>query len=136
MRPAEPLLGLADTNRLGRKGGLGFYRYQDGREKGDDETNYGEMRTTDPSSRAEFDPELIRERTILVMIQEAARDLKGWIVNAATVNRKMGIVGEASAIDRTIVTSTGFPPFRGDLLRYAVHLGSPVVVERLFSLEE
>lgn len=124
MRPAEPLLGLADTNRLGRKGGLGFYRYQDGREKGVDETIYGELSTTVPSSRVEFDPELIRERTILVMINEAARVLEE------------GIVEEASAVDLAMVTGTGFPPFRGGLLRYADHLGTPVVVERLFSLEE
>ena len=36
LTPSPPLVALADSGRLGKKGGLGFYRYENGKEKGPD----------------------------------------------------------------------------------------------------
>lgn len=124
MCPAEPLLGLADSDRLGRKGGKGFYRYEGGREKGVDDSIYAELGDSVPGERREFEPESIRERTILVMINEAARALEE------------GIVDNPGAVDLAMITGTGFPPFRGGLLRYADTIGTPKLLERLLHLEQ
>jgi 3-hydroxyacyl-CoA dehydrogenase/enoyl-CoA hydratase/3-hydroxybutyryl-CoA epimerase len=124
MSPAQPLLQLAETNRLGRKGGRGFYRYQDGKEKGVDESLYGELGDSIPDRRRELAAESIRERTVLAMINEAARALED------------GVVTGAGEVDLAMITGTGFPPFRGGLLRYADTLGLPVLLEKLLMLEQ
>jgi 3-hydroxyacyl-CoA dehydrogenase/enoyl-CoA hydratase/3-hydroxybutyryl-CoA epimerase len=124
MRPAPPLLELADTGRLGRKGGLGFYRYQGGKEKGVDESIYTELGAAVPERRREVEAESIRERTILAMINEAARALED------------GIVAGADQVDLAMITGTGFPPFRGGLLRYADTIGAPSLLEKLMILEQ
>jgi 3-hydroxyacyl-CoA dehydrogenase/enoyl-CoA hydratase/3-hydroxybutyryl-CoA epimerase len=124
MRPAQPLLQLAETNRLGRKGERGFYRYQEGKEKGVDESIYAELGDSVPAERREFEARTIRERTILAMINEAARALED------------GIVSSAGEVDLAMITGTGFPPFRGGLLRYADSAGIATLLEKLLVLEE
>lgn len=124
MQPAVPLLHLAEVDRLGRKGGRGFYRYEGGREKGVDESVYADLRAAIPEARREIPAQEIRDRTILVMVNEAARALED------------GIVESAGEVDLAMVTGTGFPPFRGGLLRYADSLGTPILLERLLALEE
>jgi 3-hydroxyacyl-CoA dehydrogenase/enoyl-CoA hydratase/3-hydroxybutyryl-CoA epimerase len=124
MSPAEPLLRLAETTRLGRKGGRGFYRYQDGKEKGVDNEIYAELDDAVPAQRVEFAADLIRERTILAMVNEAARALEEEVVRGP------------GDVDLAMITGTGFPPFRGGLLRYADSLGTPVLLEKLLVLEE
>jgi len=123
MQPAVPLLHLAESDRLGRKGGRGFYRYEGGKEQGIDETVYADLRAAIPPQRREISPAEIRDRTIFVMINEAARALED------------GIVGSASAVDLAMIAGTGFPPFRGGLLRYADSVGTPKLLDRLLSLE-
>lgn len=124
MRPAEPLLQLAETNRLGRKGGLGFYRYQDGKEKGVDGQIYTELGDTVPGQRREIEADTIRERTVLAMINEAARALEEEVVQGP------------GDVDLAMITGTGFPPFRGGLLRYADAIGTPALLEKLLGLEQ
>jgi 3-hydroxyacyl-CoA dehydrogenase/enoyl-CoA hydratase/3-hydroxybutyryl-CoA epimerase len=115
---------LAETNRLGRKGERGFYRYQEGKEKGVDESIYAELGDSVPAERREFEARTIRERTILAMINEAARALED------------GIVSSAGEVDLAMITGTGFPPFRGGLLRYADSAGIATLLEKLLVLEE
>lgn len=124
MRPAGPLLKLAETTRLGRKGGLGFYRYQDGKERGVDGEIYTELGDSIPSQRIEVAADTIRDRTILAMINEAARALEAEVVRSA------------GDVDLAMITGTGFPPFRGGLLRYADTIGTPVILEKLLVLEQ
>ncbi len=119
MAPAPVMLALGETARLGRKGGLGFYRYEDGKEKGVDEALYAELGDAVPAERRDISSDLIRDRCILVMVNEAARALED------------GIVERAGDVDLALITGTGFPPFRGGLLRYADTVGLPVIVERL-----
>jgi 3-hydroxyacyl-CoA dehydrogenase/enoyl-CoA hydratase/3-hydroxybutyryl-CoA epimerase len=124
MRPAGPLLQLAETNRLGRKGGRGFYRYQDGKEKGVDGQIYTELGDTVPGQRREIEADTIRERTVLAMINEAARALEEEVVQGP------------GDVDLAMITGTGFPPFRGGLLRYADAIGTPALLEKLLGLEQ
>jgi 3-hydroxyacyl-CoA dehydrogenase/enoyl-CoA hydratase/3-hydroxybutyryl-CoA epimerase len=121
MRPAPPLAALAATPLLGRKGGRGFHTYEDDRETGVNEAVYAQLGAAVPRARREIAAEEIRARTILPMINEAARILEE------------GIVRSAGDVDVGMITGTGFPPFRGGLLRHAESMGLPVVLARLES---
>jgi 3-hydroxyacyl-CoA dehydrogenase / enoyl-CoA hydratase / 3-hydroxybutyryl-CoA epimerase len=119
MRPPEVMERLATTERLGRKGGRGFYVYR-GRKEHPDEDIYGEAGL--PVERAALPKEEIQERAVLAMINEAARVLEE------------GIVARPGDVDLGMITGTGFPPFRGGLLRYADTRGPAVIVARLEEL--
>lgn len=125
MEPSPPLVAIGKTGRLGRKGGLGFYRYEKGREAGVDPEIYGALGGAVPGQpRKAADPGHIRDRLVLVMVNEAARALED------------GIVDNAGSVDLAMIMGTGFPPFRGGLLRYADHVGLPEVLRRLEALEQ
>ena len=106
LAPSPVLLALGKTGRLGRKGGSGFYRYENGREKEIDETVYAALGSVVPPQREVADSE-IRDRLVIAMINEAARLLED------------GIVAAAEDVDLAMIMGTGFPPFRGGLLRFA-----------------
>jgi 3-hydroxyacyl-CoA dehydrogenase/enoyl-CoA hydratase/3-hydroxybutyryl-CoA epimerase len=61
----------------------------------------------------------IIDRCMLIMINEASRCLEE------------GVVKNARYLDMAIIMGTGFPPFRGGILRYADSLGIENVVARL-----
>ncbi|MDH3422925.1 MAG: 3-hydroxyacyl-CoA dehydrogenase NAD-binding domain-containing protein [Gemmatimonadota bacterium] len=106
MSPSPALKALGNTDRLGRKGGAGFYRYEKGREKGVDESIYELLGSVVPPLR-ELDETEIRTRLLFPMVNEAARLLDE------------GIVATAADVDLAMIMGTGFPPFRGGLLRFA-----------------
>ena len=105
MAPSASLVALGESGRLGRKGGKGFYLYENGKDKGVDRTVYADMGQS--SRRISPDPDRACDRIVLAMVNEAARILED------------GIVGSAADVDLGMVMGTGFPPFRGGLLRYA-----------------
>ncbi|MFW6078912.1 MAG: 3-hydroxyacyl-CoA dehydrogenase family protein, partial [Gemmatimonadota bacterium] len=119
LRPSPPLEALERTDRLGRKGGRGFYRYEDGREQEIDETVYDELGESVPKQRRELPVSEIVDRTTLVMVNEAARALDD------------GVVARAADVDVAMITGTGFPPFRGGLLRWADARGLGQIVDTL-----
>ena len=117
MRPAPPLVALEKSRRLGKKGGVGFYTYEDGKEKEIDQTVYGELAVARGGKTvSETD---IQQRAVFVMINEAARILED------------GIVATPGDVDLGMIMGTGFPPFRGGLLRYADKIGLATVVQQL-----
>lgn len=124
MAPAPPLQKLGETGRLGRKGGSGFYRYEKDRDAGPDPTIYSLLAPSVPSERKPTDRKEIRARLVLSMMNEAALVLED------------GIVDRAAAVDLAMIMGTGFPPFRGGLLRYADHVHPRVLVERLQGYRE
>ena len=131
LTPAPALLELGRTGRLGKKGGLGFYRYEGGKDKGVDDSIYAELPsvpTPGASSAgliAEDDGEdLIRRRLVLAMINEAARILGD------------GVAASAADVDIAMIMGTGFPPFRGGLLRFADTLHPRGLVDQLEQLAE
>src|SRR5690606_24736633 len=125
MEPSPPLVAIGETGPLGRQGGLGVYRYGKGREAGVDPEIYGALGGAVPGQpRKAADPGHIRDRLVLVMVNEAARALED------------GIVDNAGSVDLAMIMGTGFPPFRGGLLRYADHVGLPEVLRRLEALEQ
>ncbi|HEY0810636.1 MAG TPA: 3-hydroxyacyl-CoA dehydrogenase NAD-binding domain-containing protein, partial [Longimicrobiales bacterium] len=117
LRPAPPLVALEKSQRLGKKGGLGFYKYEDGQEKEIDEAVYAELGV--PRGSLKVGDKDIQQRAVFVMINEAARILED------------GIVASPGDVDLGMIMGTGFPPFRGGLLRYADQIGLSYIVREL-----
>ena len=109
-----------DAKRLGRKNSKGLYDYTDPKNpkaKKVDPQVYAILGVT--PHKGALSEEEIRERCILPMINEASRCLDESVVSSS------------SEVDLGMIMGTGFPPFRGGLLRYADSLGAKHVVERL-----
>jgi 3-hydroxyacyl-CoA dehydrogenase/enoyl-CoA hydratase/3-hydroxybutyryl-CoA epimerase len=124
----SPLLeALVESGRLGKKNGRGFYRTAGGGRRPDREVLSVVESLPPPVARAAgarggSAPELainLQERLILPMVNEAARCLMESVVR------------KPADVDLGLVYGTGFPPFRGGLLRYADQLEVPAVVDRL-----
>ncbi|HKO57814.1 MAG TPA: 3-hydroxyacyl-CoA dehydrogenase NAD-binding domain-containing protein, partial [Thermoanaerobaculia bacterium] len=107
---------LYEDGRHGKKNGKGLYTYKDGKRQDPDPTVYKVLGIKSPHPA---DAKHVVERMVLAMINEAALILDERIVATA---------GE---LDLAMIMGTGFPPFRGGLLRYADSLGVPYIVARL-----
>ncbi len=110
---------LKDAGRLGRKNDRGFYLYENGRETGPDPALRSVFRVSGSPGGAEE----IRERCLYAMVNEAAFALEDEVVAGP------------DAIDLAMIMGTGFPPFRGGLLRWADRVGVQKIVTRLTELE-
>ena len=119
MTPATSLEKLIAAGRLGKKSGLGFYRHAGRRREPDPSVTrlLGLKRGSRAPSR-----ELLAERMVLAMINEASRCLEEKVV------------ADAGAIDLAMIFGAGFPPFRGGVLRYADTFGLAKAEKRLIAL--
>lgn len=123
MQPSPMNGRVVAAGRLGKKNGKGLYVWSEGgRKKELDPEIYKVLQVT-PASGAVSKEEMI-DRCILPMINEASRCLEEKVV------------ASASEVDLGMIMGTGFPPFRGGLLRYADTLGAKNVVERLRKYEK
>ncbi len=102
---------------LGKKSGLGFYSHKGKR------TGINKEIETLQSGQTTLDEQTILDRTILIMINEAARCLEEEVVSYPRY------------LDMAMVMGTGFPPFRGGLIRYGDEIGIDRVVTRLKQLQ-
>src|SRR5436309_3097213 len=110
---------LYADGRHGKKNGKGLYIYEEGKRKGPDPSVY---KVLGIRSTRSADPKMVVERMVLAMINEAAMILDEKIV------------ASAPELDLAMIMGTGFPPFRGGLLRYADALGTPYILARLDEL--
>ncbi|MCX7978422.1 MAG: fatty oxidation complex subunit alpha, partial [Bdellovibrionaceae bacterium] len=116
---APVMEALEKSGRHGKKNGRGFYHYsEDGKRLGVDEKIYGELGLSAP--RDPYTREECVERGIFAMINECSR---------ALLDDR--IVETPHEVDLAMIMGTGFPPFRGGLLRYADSLGVKQIVEKL-----
>ena len=111
---------LAAEGALGKKSGLGFYRYERGK-RGSVNPALGVSSSSGSSSseRAATPPAEITDRMVDAMINEAALGLDDRVVD------------DPNDVDLAMILGTGFPPFRGGLLRHADVVGAGTIVERL-----
>ena len=121
----------AEDDLHGKKSGAGFYKY--GESSGRSRSRHApkpnrRMKTLVRRSArsrgnrlSEFDS---LHRPLLAMVNEAARALEERIVETPT------------EVDIAMIMGTGFPPFRGGLLRYADDLGVGAVRDTLSSYAE
>jgi len=103
----DVLSDMVDRGDLGRKSGQGFYRWEDGKAKKDDDTFTG--------------PDLT-DRLILPMVNESVAVLSEQVVR------------DADLLDAGVIFGTGFAPFRGGPLQYARNRGIDEVVAALAAL--
>jgi 3-hydroxyacyl-CoA dehydrogenase/enoyl-CoA hydratase/3-hydroxybutyryl-CoA epimerase len=119
---ATPLLqAIVAGGRLGRKNGKGFYHYKTGKRVQPDEAV---PKLAGAGPPLQLPVETLQERMVLAMVNEAAICLED------------GVVREPRDVDVAMVYGTGFPPFRGGLLRYADSVGPAVLVDRLARLAD
>ncbi|MEJ2541014.1 MAG: 3-hydroxyacyl-CoA dehydrogenase NAD-binding domain-containing protein [Gemmatimonadota bacterium] len=123
LEPAPILDRMLAAGRLGRKNGRGFYRYEGGKETEVDPDVYGDLGLPAPNGDEAHSEEEIRRRLVLAMINEAARTLGD------------GIVQTAADVDLGMIMGTGFPPFRGGLLRFADDQHARSLVDAMRTLE-
>ncbi len=122
MLPAPLNSKAVAAGRLGKKNGKGLYSYEGPKKTKEIDPKIYEIIGVKPTSQCIAVEEMI-ERCILPMINEASRCLEE------------GIVSTAAEVDLGMIMGTGFPPFRGGLLRYADTLGPRAIVDRLRKYE-
>jgi 3-hydroxyacyl-CoA dehydrogenase/enoyl-CoA hydratase/3-hydroxybutyryl-CoA epimerase len=93
---------------------MGFYNYEKGRRQGVNDT----VESSTPQEGV-LPPKQIVDRLIDAMVNEASLALEERVVT------------RPDDVDLAMVFGTGFPPFRGGLLRYADATGIGAIVERL-----
>jgi 3-hydroxyacyl-CoA dehydrogenase/enoyl-CoA hydratase/3-hydroxybutyryl-CoA epimerase len=119
MSPPKTFEKLLEKKRLGKKSGSGFYLYS-GPEKKEKVLDSGiyELLGISPVPGKIQKQEMV-ERCVFGMINEAARCLQEKIVSSP------------EDVDLGMIMGTGFPPFRGGLLRYADSIGLAKIVSAL-----
>jgi 3-hydroxyacyl-CoA dehydrogenase/enoyl-CoA hydratase/3-hydroxybutyryl-CoA epimerase len=137
MQPAKSIQAVVTAGRYGRKSKKGFYAYDKDGKKGDVDPGVYSLflpagRTpivesvatlsADVPGRPEMPAVQIQQRTVLAMLNEAARCLSEGIIRSP----RDGDVGAVFGI--------GFPPFRGGPFRHMDSLGVNIVVQRLEDL--
>ncbi len=118
VKPSHLLGDLYREGYFGKKNGKGFYRYEGGRRLGADVTVPSKILGR-PAKKNKAGSEEVINRTILLMIKEAALCMEE------------GIISRPDLLDGALIFGIGFPPFRGGLLRYADTIGAKSLVDRL-----
>lgn len=119
MKPSSVVGRLTEDGRLGRKNGRGFYAYSKGVQQGVDRDVNRIL-----GSRSSISPDDIRDRSLFLLVNEAVRALAE------------DVVASPGDLDLAMVMGTGFPPFRGGLLRWADTVGAGCIRDRLLEFEE
>ncbi len=145
MATAPALDSIAeDPQLLGKKSGAGFYTYAHGKQQAPNPRMKealrralvgragSDMQRSDTSGSAgegrgggsALSPQDIFDRGMLNMVNEAAYALEETVV------------GSPEELDLAMIMGTGFPPFRGGLLRWADTLGPRAIRDRLRELTD
>lgn len=110
---------LEKSGRLGKKNGKGFYKYDEKGYRGEvDGSVYGDLGLGSPTN-PHSNQECI-ERGVFAMVNECSRALL-----------EDHIVDTPNEVDLAMIMGTGFPPFRGGLLKYADSVGTKYIAEQL-----
>ena len=113
MKQSNIFSRLQDSGWLGKKSGVGFYKYS-----GKKIVPNEKLRTSKNSNTQ------IVERCMLMMINEASMVLED------------GIIEKPSYLDLAMILGTGFPAFRGGILHYSDSIGVDSVREKMQRYEE
>ncbi len=104
---------------LGKKSGRGFYVYEGKKEHSASNSDVAFLQAEKPRAT---DAATMRDRLVLIMINEAARVLAE------------GVVDSPEDVDFGMIMGTGWAPFRGGPLRFADSIGAAEIVRRLEQL--
>lgn len=111
---------LASSGAMGKKSALGFYRYEKDR-----------RREVNPAVEGAAAPGAAAGASAGDTAEETVNRLVDAMVNEAALALEERVVARAEEVDLAMVMGTGFPPFRGGLLRHADAVGVGTIVERL-----
>ena len=103
------LCEMIKAGLLGRKNGCGYYRHE--KSKREARPNPGVAAYVNNDQARMLSRDELRERMVLLMVNEAARCVEERIVN------------EPADVDFAMIMGTGFAPFRGGPLRHADSTG-------------
>ena len=121
MAPSQAMRAVVASGRIGRKGGKGFYLYDETGARGGIDTAVYALLATGPSRSVVPDDE-IQQRCLLALVNEAVRALEEGIVRSP----RDGDIGAVFGI--------GFPPFLGGPFRWIDAQGASKVVTALEDL--
>ncbi len=119
--PTPILLDLVKSGRLGKKTGAGFRKFS-GKGKPTNDPAFDALLAKHRSGESQLSADAIQDRLFLPMLLEASRVLEE------------GIVREPGDVDLGLILGTGFPPFKGGLLRWADTVGAKAIVEKTEAL--
>ncbi|MCP4853508.1 MAG: hypothetical protein GY903_03335 [Fuerstiella sp.] len=114
MKVAAILKDVYDAGILGKKSGNGFYVH-----KGKQKVVNSKVLRMRPDATFTLSDDAAQKRLIYIMINEASRCLEE------------GVVDSADTVDVGMIYGTGFPPFRGGLLKYADSIGAKNILADL-----
>jgi 3-hydroxyacyl-CoA dehydrogenase/enoyl-CoA hydratase/3-hydroxybutyryl-CoA epimerase len=113
---------------LGKKSGKGFYIHDEKMKRNflnpEIERILAEVRSREKIHTTYLSEQLIIDRCILMMVNEAAKCLEE------------NVVKNARYLDMAMIMGAGFPAFRGGVLRYADSIGIQNVVSKLQEFEK
>jgi 3-hydroxyacyl-CoA dehydrogenase/enoyl-CoA hydratase/3-hydroxybutyryl-CoA epimerase len=119
MAPSDAMRRVVTAGRTGRKGGKGFYRYDEDGDKGSVDDSIYEIIG---GERREIPADEIINRCVLAMVNEAVLCFQDGILRSP----RDGDIGAVFGI--------GFPPFRGGPFRCVDSVGADRIVQRLEEL--
>jgi 3-hydroxyacyl-CoA dehydrogenase / enoyl-CoA hydratase / 3-hydroxybutyryl-CoA epimerase len=111
----DTLVRLMEKGWLGKKSSRGFYAFAGRKETVNPELGFVQTRGAAPGQ----DDATLRDRMVLVMVNEAARCLEE------------GVVAAPEDVDFGMIFGTGWAPFRGGPLRYADARGVAEITAQL-----
>lgn len=114
---ADVFQEINEDGLTGKKGGEGFYRYDDGDEQPNPDYN-----PSSPIDDPDYDE--IARRLVDLIVAESVRCLEDSIVETA------------NQLDIAMILGTGFAPFTGGPLNYADNYGLDKIVSELRTFEE
>jgi 3-hydroxyacyl-CoA dehydrogenase/enoyl-CoA hydratase/3-hydroxybutyryl-CoA epimerase/3-hydroxyacyl-CoA dehydrogenase/enoyl-CoA hydratase/3-hydroxybutyryl-CoA epimerase/enoyl-CoA isomerase len=121
---ASPIIpSLMKAGRLGRKNGLGFYSYQNKKQKAETDPAAEAILAQYVKTKRNLSLDEITLRLFLPMLLEATRALEEQVV------------ADPRDVDAGLIYGLGFPPFKGGLLFWADTIGSAKLLEMVQSLQ-
>lgn len=116
MKGPEQMSQVVQEKRLGKKAGVGIYRYENGKRHESADL----LTVFKPQARpSDLTDEVVMKRLVYLMINEGSRCVEEKLVR------------HVSDIDVGMIFGTGFAPFRGGLLKYADSIGAEAIVSDL-----
>lgn len=119
MRVPSVLEKTKEKKMFGKKTGAGFYLYTPKGKR----VNQAVRALSGKGGSRDITDETALKRMLYIMVNEAGRCLEE------------GVVDRPHAVDLGMIMGTGFPAFRGGLLRYADSVGAAGIVEDLGNFE-
>ncbi len=112
---------IVDAKKFGKKNSSGFYMYDSTGKKLNVDPEIYKIAGSEGSSTKMSDEDIV-QRVLFPMINEASLCLQEKIVE------------RPEDVDLGMIMGTGFPPFRGGLLKWADSLGAEKIVDKLEEL--